>query len=53
MTVRSQTFCARDAFFTLLKKEIIRFKKVAFHTIAAPVLSSLLYLIVFGVALQG
>ena len=53
MTVRSQTFCARDAFFTLLKKEIIRFKKVAFHTIVAPVLSSLLYLIVFGVALQG
>lgn len=52
MTVSPQTFCARNAFFTLLKKEIIRFKKVAFHTIAAPVLSSLLYLIVFGTALE-
>lgn len=52
MTVCSQTFCTRNAFLTLLKKEIIRFKKVAFHTIAAPVLSSLLYLIVFGAALE-
>ena len=52
MSVSSQSFCARSAFFTLLKKEIIRFKKVAFHTIAAPVLSALLYLIVFGAALQ-
>ena len=52
MTVSSQPFSARNAFFTLLKKEIIRFQKVAFHSIAAPVLSSLLYLIVFGAALQ-
>lgn len=52
MSVRPQSFCAKAAFFTLLGKEIIRFKKVAFHTIAAPVLSSLLYLIVFGAALQ-
>ena len=52
MTVYSQSFSARNAFFTLLKKEIIRFQKIAFHSIAAPVLSSLLYLIVFGAALQ-
>ena len=53
MFSHTQTFCARNAFFTLLRKEIIRFKKVAFHTIAAPVLSSLLYLIIFGAALQN
>ena len=52
MSVYPQSFSSKDAFFTLLGKEIIRFKKVAFHTIAAPVLSSLLYLIVFGAALQ-
>lgn len=52
MTHSAQIFCAKNAFLTLLKKEIIRFRKVAFHTIAAPVLSSLLYLIVFGTALQ-
>ena len=52
MSVQSQSFSSRNAFLTLLKKEVIRFQKVAFHSIAAPVLSSLLYLIVFGAALQ-
>lgn len=50
--VRAQIFHSHIAFLTLLKKEIIRFKKVAFHTVAAPVLSSLLYLIVFGAVLE-
>ena len=36
---------------TLLKKEVIRFKKVAFHTVAAPVISSFLYLVVFSAAI--
>ncbi len=52
MSVYPQSFSPVEAFYTLLGKEIIRFKKVAFHTVAAPVLSSLLYLIVFGAALQ-
>jgi len=35
-------------FFTLFYKELLRFWKVAFQTIAAPVLSALLYLLIFG-----
>ena len=33
---------------TLLYKEVLRFWKVAFQTIAAPVLTALLYLLIFG-----
>ena len=40
-------------FFTLLKKELLRFYKVAFQTIAAPVLTSFLFLIVFSNALNN
>ena len=40
-------------FFTLLKKELLRFYKVAFQTIAAPVLTSFLFLIVFSSALSN
>ena len=39
-------------FSTLLKKELLRFYKVAFQTIAAPVLTSFLFLIVFSSALK-
>lgn len=53
MSVKSQYFYAQTAFFTLLQKEVLRFKKVMFQTIAAPVLSSILYLVIFGAALQG
>ncbi|MBL8512444.1 MAG: ABC transporter permease [Betaproteobacteria bacterium] len=35
-------------FQTLLKKEILRFWKVAFQTIAAPVLTAILYLLIFS-----
>jgi ABC-2 type transport system permease protein len=35
-------------FRTLLYKEVLRFRKVAFQTIAAPVLTGVLYLLVFG-----
>ena len=38
-------------FPTLLYKEVLRFWKVGFQTVAAPVLSALLYLIVFSHAL--
>ena len=40
-------------FATLLYKELLRFWKVAFQTVAGPVLSSLLYLIIFAQALGG
>jgi ABC-2 type transport system permease protein len=36
------------AFRTLLAKEMLRFWKVNFQTIAAPVLTAVLYLLVFG-----
>jgi ABC-2 type transport system permease protein len=40
-------------FLTLLYKEVLRFWKVAFQTIAAPVLTALLYLLVFSHVLEG
>jgi len=41
------------AFQTLLYKETLRFWKVSFQTVAAPVLTSVLYLMIFGHVLQG
>jgi ABC-2 type transport system permease protein len=38
---------------TLLHKEVLRFWKVAFQTIAAPVLTALLYLLIFSHVLEG
>jgi len=43
----------RTGWLTLLKKELLRFWKVAFQTIAAPVLTSLLYLLIFSHALSS
>ncbi|MBK7658367.1 MAG: ABC transporter permease [Betaproteobacteria bacterium] len=40
-------------FRTLLRKEVLRFWKVSFQTVAAPVLSSLLYLVIFSHALAA
>jgi len=40
-------------FWTLLLKELLRFWKVSVQTVAAPVLSAALYLIIFGHALEG
>jgi ABC-2 type transport system permease protein len=37
---------------TLLYKEVLRFWKVAFQTVAAPVLTAMLYLMIFGHVLQ-
>jgi len=38
---------------TLLYKEVLRFWKVAFQTIAGPVLTAMLYLLIFGHALES
>jgi ABC-2 type transport system permease protein len=40
-------------FWSLCQKEILRFWKVAVQTVAAPVLTALLYLVIFGHALEG
>ena len=37
---------------TLFRKEILRFWKVAFQTVAAPVLTAVLYLLIFGHVLE-
>jgi ABC-2 type transport system permease protein len=39
-------------FAALLKKELLRFWKVSFQTVAAPVLTALLYLLIFAHALE-
>ena len=40
-------------FATLVYKELLRFWKVSFQTMAAPVLTALLYLLIFAHALEG
>ena len=40
-------------FRTLLYKEVLRFWKVSFQTVAAPVLTGVLYLLVFGHVLES
>jgi ABC-2 type transport system permease protein len=42
-----------SGFRTLLYKELLRFWKVAFQTIAAPILAALLYLLIFSHALES
>jgi ABC-2 type transport system permease protein len=42
-----------SGFPTLLRKEILRFYKVGFQTVAAPVLTAVLYLMIFGHVLEG
>jgi ABC-2 type transport system permease protein len=41
------------SFWTLFTKELLRFLKVSVQTVAAPVLTSLLYLMIFGQVLEG
>ena len=41
-----------SGFPTLLRKEVKRFYKVAFQTVAAPVLTAVLYLMIFGHVLE-
>ena len=40
-------------FRTLVYKETLRFYKVATQTIAAPILTAMLYLLIFGHVLEG
>jgi ABC-2 type transport system permease protein len=40
-------------FWTLFWKELLRFLKVSVQTVAAPVLTALLYLVIFGHVLEG
>ena len=42
-----------SGFPTLLRKEVLRFYKVGFQTVAAPVLTAILYLMIFGHVLEG
>jgi ABC-2 type transport system permease protein len=41
------------SFWTLFSKELLRFVKVSVQTVAAPVLTALLYLVIFGQVLEG
>jgi len=41
------------SFWTLFSKELLRFWKVSVQTVAAPVLTALLYLVIFGQVLEG
>ena len=57
ITDRNEARAARRAwrvrgFVTLLHKELLRFGKVALQTLLAPVLTALLYLLVFGHVLE-
>ena len=47
------TMDVRVGFFTLLKKEVKRFWAVLGQTVTAPVITALLYLLVFAQAMQG
>ena len=51
--VNKLTISYGSGFPTLLRKEIKRFYKVAFQTVAAPVLTAVLYLMIFGHVLEG
>ena len=53
MTPSQANTQVRSGFYTLLYKELLRFWRVGFQTIAAPVITALLYLIVFAQVLQG
>src|SRR5215467_5398852 len=46
------TRVAGNGWLTLFYKELLRFWKVAFQTIAAPVLTALLYLLIFSHVLE-
>jgi len=52
-TVEALPFTAGAGFRTLFYKEVLRFRKVLTQTVAAPVLTSLLYLLVFAHLMQG
>ena len=38
-------------FLTLLRKEVLRFQKVGFQTVLAPVLNAVLFMLIFSISL--
>ncbi len=46
------TFESRSGFYALFYKEVKRFWRVSFQTVAAPVLTAILYLMIFGHVLE-
>lgn len=52
-SVAPAPYNACAAFVSLLQKEVLRFRKIALQTILAPILTSVLYLLVFGEVLSG
>jgi len=51
-SLRTRADVAGYGWLTLLYKELLRFWKVSFQTIAAPILTALLYLLIFSHALE-
>jgi ABC-2 type transport system permease protein len=51
--MRENIFHPHLPFYTLLKKEILRFLSVSVQTIVTPIITASLYLLVFGVSLGG
>lgn len=49
---RSASGFAWRGFYTLFRKELLRFYKVGFQTVGAPILTSLLYLLIFSHVLE-
>jgi ABC-2 type transport system permease protein len=50
--IPQQSFTMASGFFALFYKEVRRFWRVSFQTIAAPVLTAILYLMIFGHVLE-
>ena len=51
--VHAWTRIIGHGWLTLLYKEVLRFRKVSLQTVAAPILSALLYLLIFSHVLEG
>mgnify|MGYP003346950830 CR=1 FL=1 len=47
-----ESFNVMSGFYALFYKEVKRFWRVSFQTVAAPVLTALLYLMIFGHVLE-
>ena len=50
--MKNRIFYNRIGFLTLLNKEIHRFMKVPVQTVLAPLISNILYMLIFGGMLQ-
>ena len=52
MSAAVQPIAGGGGAWTLFRKEVLRFRKVSFQTVAAPVLTALLYLLIFSHVLE-